>query len=891
MTKDLSQKIIELMDLFDGEVTTADQIDRPQQALDREAIIDFNKRNPMAGGGMLVQPSADGSRPGYAKDDKLPTKKNQIGKDDFINLVNQNKDKTYNEFVEILKNYKTKDNKPFTKNIIADRLRYYNLSGSFQPKPALGRSEESKEKRRIAENKRYYEKKKTEEGRAEIKKQKQKQKAKEYQLKGMDPPATKADEAIFKDTVTTAKNNVNGEGRFSITSGYEKSMKGKDFFSNKIKIKDNQTGKTFTYNTFKKYVNKNSKSFGIKNYNEAIKPYRQKFFINDVPNLRNNINSVLIPGWTGGDPRTAVTIQHDFGRQNNPLKTSLAFFDDNTKEYKIRSDFEKSWEKSKTSKTPLADKKKAFNVFKEDIAKLNIQSSPSMVARERFFGKELDLTKAIRKAKDQGAKIPKGTFKKASEFEKQILQNIQSYSKLKQCRVNQADGGRIGFALSDECIRDGLKEQKIKAQKGNKKAARQLLKTAEVASRGKLLKNFLGPGAILGEAVFEGAIIGNKVLGGKPLDQAWAESYLSYLDPRKYSGQLDPMLMEREDMLQSTADKNILKSGFAAQDQLSFANEAAAEAKRAKTADRMDEYFPAAADAREQARFADQSADIISSEAFKDASNVAQEYLQGQSGQQQAKLGVLSVPQGDDADNLRRLKANKAMKELYPQLDFANLSNKEIDKQLADSGVYSPYTLGFGMQQRQPGIRDNMKYNEDLAYDELREYFNRMVDKDIKSQQMQAIANAGGVSNLAKGGRAGFKIGSARKGVLSLINESLKKTPKDTTSALDKLIKKTLDEDFFDKKDRIIDSLNVSEAKKRKNLPYNMKVFEEPSQLEFYDDITKSNFKTKTGPFFDRRKKAGGGILKQAGDRSGPPPESGPNPQGLQGLLKRGMKI
>ena len=54
------------MDLFDGEVTTADKIDRPERALEKEAIDDFMKRNPMAGGGMLVQPSADGSRPGYA---------------------------------------------------------------------------------------------------------------------------------------------------------------------------------------------------------------------------------------------------------------------------------------------------------------------------------------------------------------------------------------------------------------------------------------------------------------------------------------------------------------------------------------------------------------------------------------------------------------------------------------------------------------------------------------------------------------------------------------------------------------------------------------------------------------------------------------------------------
>ena len=95
---------------------------------------------------------------------------------------------------------------------------------------------------------------------------------------------------------------------------------------------------------------------------------------------------------------------------------------------------------------------------------------------------------------------------------------------------------------------------------------------------------------------------------------------------------------------------------------------------------------------------------------------------------------------------------------------------------------------------------------------------------------------------------------------------------------------------MFDKKDRIVDPLNFKAAKERKNFPYNQQVFEEPSQLDFYRDIKESNFKTKTGPFFDyqkRKNKAGGGLLKQAGDRSGAPPESGPNPQGLQGLLNR----
>ena len=48
------------------------------------------------------------------------------------------------------------------------------------------------------------------------------------------------------------------------------------------------------------------------------------------------------------------------------------------------------------------------------------------------------------------------------------------------------------------------------------------------------------------------------------------------------------------------------------------------------------------------------------------------------------------------------------------------------------------------------------------------------------------------------------------------------------------------------------------------------------------------------GPFgvgVGRLKRAGGGLLKQAGDRSGAPPERGPNPQGLPGLLKRVKNI
>jgi hypothetical protein len=42
--------------------------------------------------------------------------------------------------------------------------------------------------------------------------------------------------------------------------------------------------------------------------------------------------------------------------------------------------------------------------------------------------------------------------------------------------------------------------------------------------------------------------------------------------------------------------------------------------------------------------------------------------------------------------------------------------------------------------------------------------------------------------------------------------------------------------------------------------------------------------------FLPTQNMAGGGIAKEAGDESGPPPESGPTPQGLASIIKRGRK-
>jgi len=357
----------------------------------------------------------------------------------------------------------------------------------------------------------------------------------------------------------------------------------------------------------------------------------------------------------------------------------------------------------------------------------------------------------------------KSTYSKPINEKKaaSILQNIQGYSKLPQCKVGAADGGRIGFAYSDECLRDGLKEQKIQAQKGNKKAAQELVQVGKVATRAGLLKNLLGPGAILGEAVYEGAVMANKVLGGTPKDIAWAESYLSYLDPRKYTPEgLDPLKMRREDMItredfndpdyaegeSKTIDgpnANILRSGFAAQDQVSAFNEAINERERAKKAGRLDQYNPAAADVREQGRFVNQSKDIISSDAFQEASKQAQEYIQAQTGENmfpynQLKQSIGKYESGEARD-LRR-EREKEMQDLYPQYTDEALSNYIIDS-------------GFDPQEFKDTIRTPKNFPGDKSSKPISS-FQDVEDYVLDQLKTKSIANAGGVANMASGGIA-----------------------------------------------------------------------------------------------------------------------------------------
>ena len=983
-----------------GVLTTADKIARPQSSLDRDAFDDFNVRNPMAGGGMLVQPSADGSRPGYANPDpKVATKEFIEQRDkgkgiptvrEYLRKVLRRKDSiNFKDIADI----KKKAGLPKNAKIDSDISRLINTE-EFKDKVTtdlknkqLGQTETFRNilrdiKKTIPKgNKQFI-------NVSYI--------AKKYEIPGKPDSGgfyRVLQEPEFANTFVGLTQDTRSNPqiiRFAeeFERLYEISDVDEDFFRQlAINIYGNDKPKTiravgadaskyaeFLYGV-REVTDANGNKLKLPNVEKRgdylfelidetlalqegekgkVKPitYDQgivrdrMFAIRDgllglkegqTELQRTNIKKLLKKGYNL-DEVAGLAATHEIAPGYTELVQGLKKKVNADKMVKIDKPFSRIFEQVITGQKPTKGYKygnkfyqninEVVKLYNKDAAAYGKKYGIDVPLIEYKPGKKIDpknflpnfkylspeakanvqdlarqgvgvRTEALTMSQLQDAGNPN------LKTERAILNKIQSYSKLPKCKVNlKADGGRIGFANSIDCIKDGLKEQKIEAQKGNKKAAQELVQVGKVATRAGLLKNLLGPGAILGELVFEGALIGNKILGGKPADIAYAESYLSYLDPRKYSGQLDPLKMYREDMLESTADKNILQSGFDAQDRISAFNEARREEELAEIRQRPDQLMTEAereklrAYEKQSSPFIKDSqlqkdADIISSEAFKDASNIAQEYIQGQEGQRmfpynQFKQSIGRFESGENRDYRRR--KEEEMKNLYTQFSDNQLMDMlENSKSLKAAGITPEQymlLLGAGTKRITPAVTRTLS-----GLDAVR--------TDIQEQEaLNRIAKAGGVANLARGGRAGFKLGKliklkkskVREDAKAIIDDSMKMQQEiDTTTELDKLIKKTLDEDLFDKKDRIVDSINISEAKKRRNYPYNMQVFEEPKNLDFYRDIKESDFRTKTGPYYDRirRNKAGGGLLKLAGDRSGPPPESGPNSQGLQGLLNR----
>ena len=135
---------------------------------------------------------------------------------------------------------------------------------------------------------------------------------------------------------------------------------------------------------------------------------------------------------------------------------------------------------------------------------------------------------------------------------------------------------------------------------------------------------------------------------------------------------------------------------------------------------------------------------------------IAKEMAKGEEFAMAERGRRMILPQSVAADERRLKEREKEMLEMYPNMKFANMSNEAIDAMLKDQGVFSPFTLGYGLQQRQPGIGD-MKYNEELAYDQIREDANKKINKLMLENQMSNLAF--GAANFAGGGIAGLSGG------------------------------------------------------------------------------------------------------------------------------------
>ena len=764
--EDLQDKIIELMDLFDDEeITTADKIDRPQRALDREAIDDFMKRNPMAGGGMLVQPSADGSRPGYS---------GEYG-------PNIRESKKSNSFEVTIERGKKVFNKSFNFKTYGSKEKALEAAKEYRD-----------EKRKIPDTR-----------------------GDKKGGFGAGAPGGSKEQTGGKAKIEKILNNFIKQGKTSFSNAdIRAKMNVENFYKSDLNfrravdvIKKQPKYKNLTF----------IKKPRVENPDEAAKLVRKKrqegLKETDTTKAKGTKKYPFhhIRQITGGVPLTtddvviinqrmnSVMSQYDKSlnaiasaiQKNNRLALeAMNAKDEGTAlKYMARVDeLNETAEKIVNSAIKKLPKKYdglvGFNQFTlpRDEYGLPISNEPMIVKKVGgmpISKNAIDLTTLNLKNEQEFRKIVRAQAEAGKVGQIKGLKSFMKANGIK-CIVSKSNGGPVTCDMP-QAYEKSLNELSTKAQAGDQAAAAKMTNFAKsVRGAGSVIKGVLGPAALVFEAGIAVPIGLFEYSQGKPATEI--------VDSLTYG----LFGKSRED--------------------------------------RLKEQMPAYGQ-------------------VENLQNIDQRI-----------------------QNLERLQKGTRGQKLRSKPKFEKA--KEEFQTAAE-----PF---LSLEDPTAGMLENLKQSEDLRQKLIKEDLQRKEERKTPFDLSDPFM-------AAKGGRAGFKLGTLRKGILKLIDDSVKSTPKDTTPDLDALIKKALDEDFFDKKDRIIDNINAKIARARAKGLDSKEIGE--GQIEFYDDITKSNFRTKTGPFFDRRKKAGGGLLKQAGDRSGPPPESGPNPQGLQGLLNRVKKV
>jgi hypothetical protein len=822
--KDLDKKIIELMDLFDDEqVTTADQVDRPERAIEKQAIDDFVKRNPMAGGGMLVQPGFGGTRQGYASDfvninDIKKYNKNLLDKSIVVSETvkagaNQAERVTLQNIFDVVD--RTKDGEklikdfkktPNAENFLKLKVRRKNRL-AFEREQALPPEEkaELRKKQKIAEQKwrnskkgiKYYN---------------------NYLSMGGIFPARTPEERIWRDIYRASKQKK-GESRFVIkypksanvdkVSGLPETVISKqgneyipwDRFYKNITFYDTVSKKNIKFNTVKKWMTDNVEN-GSKKYDSALKNYKASNIINTFE-VDGVALSKLAKDKQKGDfakrITTAAAVNHRSGL-NNFWDTEVTTASGN----RILNDkVQANIAAYKNAPNPNIEKK-LLNIMKQNAKK--IEGGATLVLDDKTVIGKKPTPKSVVSAleKELGVKIP---------FKNLMLELAGTVTD--KCKVNfKAEGGRIGLKLgSDDCFRIG-KETLDKGLTNGFKNKQQvdlagaILKGGAGLKSAFALRNIFGPAAIAATVAFEGGLIGYDMLtSGKTLREAFGDNLLNYALGKDY--QIDP----QEELFKRFKG-------------LGYDNQQISSIK--KSLDVMNTINTGA----------------------QLAMNVGQqqEDLQKSRAQPQPFMGPDDQMMADTAGQ----RAEQNLKDAKNQLsefnrDFQKAGQADALSKYISSGDYAK---GFDLfeqaqkaatveQMQSPGPKFMGSVFPKFEERRIQTISENLPFKGANPALFSPVQRRGFTFGLAEGGRSGFTLGGYGKDAAKYIKEI--------------------------------------ETDHHKGYQYYKK---HGGKKSFKDYV-----KTSMSKYF-----AGGGIAKLAGVDSGPAPESGPNPQGLQALMKRGIK-
>jgi hypothetical protein len=812
--KDLDQKIIELMDLFDDEqVTTADKIDRPERAIEKQAIDDFMKRNPMAGGGMLVQPSADGSRPEYgaAKGSGIKLSAAQIKKlkenlsaADFKKL---NFDRTGVKADQVNYGVGQRDNKSLFRKVVnilepgkaSSGVKIINnekLSNALIKSTNAGddiqtiitkmnKLDKSLSRNQISSAINSLV------ARGQIKKDFARVAGKDLTVGEQQAYNKIIEEAVDEGKLNRAQIARKAGVADSVVEDWIKANKGEEFYKKNFDYKTGRlkTGNLqvrkdlfeFVENSDQITAKEISERFGLdskktqttmsdlvgdiyrlrtRDTGSIIVPYDDEARMSEVlRKIRNapdfediyqrRIGDLILKAYPKKGPKRTQAIKalgeyYKFSRALKEVAPELALSLDHVVPFQFLEEVKQGANPVNLIKVkPIPQ---AINRFKTnfDNARIELNRLSKIDPNNPEVKRKFNLLKGLEKlTTEKTGVLFGGISQKGNVFD------------FKAKPIGQSD-----------LIKD--------AAKGIEQYQKVAAFSQDVLSNEALQKKFIDAGVTVGKdmAMFDRVkLLSNKQIKGlsafmkeqgiacrlsKGANCNTLQAYIKSLnDLSLQASQGDTAAASK---LKNFTNKAVTTGRFLknALGPLAIASEFALEGGIAlnKTLNEGIPFKQAFADSYINKYVLGPKTQID-----KEA-EIAKEMAKGEEFAM-AKRGERMRPfmaQSATADAQRLKKREEEMKALYPQLDMVNLSNKEIDMMLADKGVYSPFTLGFGMQQKQPGIGD-MRYNEDVAYDEIRDIFNKGAEEDIRRQQFQSIADAGGFANLAGGGIAGLSGG------------------------------------------------------------------------------------------------------------------------------------